>query len=106
MFSTAEKSNNHSSTIQRKNSEPAFFRKAGEETFFGSNEHSSFFNPVVQTKLSVSSPDDPQEKEADTMADQVMRMPEPGAVANREEEKPDQSIFRAAGARIPTRRSP
>ena len=40
------------------------------------------FNPVwgrlamrVQAKLAVSAPDDPYEREADRVADQVMRMP-------------------------------
>jgi hypothetical protein len=35
----------------------------------------------VQAKLTVSTPDDPQEKEADTVADKVMRAPEPITVA-------------------------
>src|SRR5690606_12530548 len=34
----------------------------------------------VQPKLTVGSPDDPYEREAHAMADQVMRMPEPGFV--------------------------
>lgn len=34
------------------------------------------FQPVVQTKLRVGAPDDQYEKEADEIADQVMRMPE------------------------------
>ncbi len=32
--------------------------------------------PIIQTKLTVGAPDDPYEKEADAMADKVMRMPE------------------------------
>lgn len=32
----------------------------------------------IQTKLKVSRPDDPYEKEADQVADQVMRMPDLG----------------------------
>ncbi|MEQ1675993.1 MAG: DUF4157 domain-containing protein [Chitinophagaceae bacterium] len=90
MFSTAEKTNNHAPAIQRKAGQATFFRKAGEESFFGAKEPTSFFAPKsVQAKLSVSSPDDPQEKEADAMADQVMRMSEPTAApAQKEEEKP------------------
>ncbi len=66
----------------------SFFRKAGENSYFGGNQSSSFFTPPVQAKLSVSSPDDPQEKEADAVADQVMRMPEPvTSVTGKEEEK-------------------
>jgi hypothetical protein len=82
-----EKTIKPSGTVQQK-AQPAFFRKAGEESFFGAKEPTSFFSPVIQAKLSVSSPDDPQEKEADAMADQVMRMPEPAAIpAERKEEK-------------------
>lgn len=90
MFTSSEKTTRPSATVQRKTGggEPAFFRKAGEDSFFSGKESSSFFNPVVQAKLSVSSPDDPQEKEADAMADQVMRMPEPAAApAQKDEEK-------------------
>ncbi|SKA36529.1 protein of unknown function [Chitinophaga eiseniae] len=42
------------------------------------NEEKPFFAPAmppVQTKLKVGSPNDPSEKEADSMADKVMRMP-------------------------------
>ena len=35
--------------------------------------------PLVQTKLTVSQPGDAYEQEADRVADEVMRMPEPGA---------------------------
>ena len=76
MFSSAEKTN-RTTTVQQKAQEQTFFRKAGEESFFGSKEQPAFFNAPVQAKLSVSSPDDPQEKEADAVADTVMRMPEP-----------------------------
>jgi Domain of unknown function (DUF4157)/Lysine-specific metallo-endopeptidase len=37
--------------------------------------------PVVQPKLTVSQPDDPFEREADNVADRVMRMAEPGGTA-------------------------
>ena len=36
----------------------------------------SFFAPVVQTKLTVNTPGDQYEQEADRAADQVMRMQE------------------------------
>lgn len=88
MFTSAEKTTN--GTVQRQQQQPVqtFFRKAGEETFFGAKESSSFFSSPIQAKLSVSSPDDPQEKEADAVADQVMRMPEQAAApAQKEEEK-------------------
>jgi Domain of unknown function (DUF4157) len=52
-----------------------FFRKAGEPSFFGAQNPPSFFNHPVQAKLTVSTPDDAHEKEADSVADKVMRMP-------------------------------
>ena len=54
-----------------------FFRKAEERGFFGHQEPTAFFNAAhIQPQLSISHPDDPQEKEADAMADQVMRLPD------------------------------
>lgn len=88
MFSSAEKTKNVN--VQRQQQQPGstFFRKAGEEGFFGSTESQSFFSPGIQAKLSVSSPDDPQEKEADAVAEQVMRMPDPViSPRSKEEEK-------------------
>ena len=90
MFSTAEKS--HTNHVNRKaqNAGTTFFRKAGEESFFGAKESSSFFNSTIQPKLSVSAPDDPQEKEADAVAEHVMRMPETTAapsLPNKEDDK-------------------
>ena len=89
MFSSSEKTNRPAASVQRKSGDIVFFRKAGDETFFGAKETPSFFSAPVQAKLSVSSPDDPQEKEADAMADHVMRMPEPAAAPpeKKEEEK-------------------
>lgn len=82
MFSTAEKTNHSTTNVQKKAQQQTFFRKAGEESFFGGNkEQPSFFSAPVQAKLNVSTPDDPQEKEADAVADQVMRMPEPVVAA-------------------------
>lgn len=77
MFSPAEKTNQAATVVQQKAQQQSFFRKAEEESFFGSNERPSFFNAPVQAKLAVSSPDDPQEKEADAVAETVMRMPDP-----------------------------
>ncbi|HOZ78814.1 MAG TPA: DUF4157 domain-containing protein, partial [Ferruginibacter sp.] len=87
MFSSAEKTIPVTVQRQQQAAAPAFFRKAGEETFFGAEKQSSFFSPVIQTKLTVSSPDDPQEKEADAVADAVMRMPDPVSVQAKDEEK-------------------
>ncbi len=91
MHTTAEKTNHSNTAVQKKaQQQPTFFRKAGEESFFGAKEQPNFFSAPIQAKLTVSSPDDPQEKEADAVADQVMRMPEPSIMAaadNRDEEK-------------------
>jgi hypothetical protein len=77
MKTQGEKSN-HSTAIQQKAAPTSFFRKAGEESFFNAKEPPSYFTShPVQPKLSVSSPDDPQEKEADAMAEKVMRSPDP-----------------------------
>jgi hypothetical protein len=77
VFTTAEKANTTNVNRQQQTAGTTFFRKAGEDTFFGPTQQDTFFTPTVQAKLTVSSPDDPQEKEADSVADQVMRMPEP-----------------------------
>jgi len=91
MFSSAEKTNRTSTTVQQKAQQQSFFRKAGEESFFGNKEQPSFFNAPIQAKLSISSPDDPQEKEADAVADTVMRMPDAVAapITSGSEEKLD-----------------
>jgi len=81
MFSSADKTIKSAPSVQQKTAGTTFFRKAGEESFFGAKENPSFFKPSVQAKLTVSTPDDPQEKEADEVADKVMRMPEPIAEA-------------------------
>jgi hypothetical protein len=89
MSTVADKVVKTPSTVQRRADQPSFFRKEGDPGFFGSGKQDSFFSShPVQAKLSVSSPDDPQEKEADAMADQVMRMSEPAAPVEKEEEKP------------------
>lgn len=66
----------HTVNIQRKAPQPAFSAKAPAEPFFGAQEKPSFFSAPVQPKLTVSQPNDPHEKEADAVAEQVMRMPE------------------------------
>ncbi|MGZ8538734.1 MAG: eCIS core domain-containing protein, partial [Flavisolibacter sp.] len=85
--SSSEKTNTHAIAVQKKAAGTAFFRKAGEESFFGEKSAPAFFNPSIQTKLSVSSPDDPQEKEADAVADRVMRMADPAPVASEEKKE-------------------
>ena len=43
-------------------------------TNFGQNHSSTFFKPLIQTKLTVNSPNDSYEQEADAVADKIMRM--------------------------------
>jgi hypothetical protein len=77
MRTASEKVSKASVPVQQRTAQPAFFRKAGGESFFGAEKSAPFFQPIIQTKLTVSSPGDPQEKEADEVAEKVMRMPEP-----------------------------
>src|SRR5687767_8036326 len=76
MFSTAEKTSRHTAALQTKAAGTTFFRKADGDSFLSTQEPVSFFKPAIQTKLSVSSPDDPQEKEAEAVANKVMAMTE------------------------------
>lgn len=89
MFSTAEKTYRPATAVNQNSQQQSFFRKAEEETFFGRNEQSTFFGSPVQASLSVSKPDDPQEKEADAVAETVMRMSDPvqTSVTNTGDEK-------------------
>lgn len=64
-------------TVRQQADSGSFFRKAEEPGFFSAQESGSFFKAAgIQPKLTVSQPGDPQEQEADAVADQVMRMPE------------------------------
>lgn len=56
-----------------------FFGKGNDNTFVSDNGVSNgpFFNHVIQPKLTVNSPGDSYEHEADAMADKVMRMKMP-----------------------------
>lgn len=64
--------------LQNKGNEP-FFKKQGQGNLFTkSNEPTApFFNPTfIQPKLTIGQPNEEYEKEADAMADKVMRMPD------------------------------
>ncbi len=67
-------------TTQPKAAQATFFRKAGDAAFFGTQKTTSFFEPAIQPKLTVSKNDDPQEKEANSVAEKVMKMPEVAAI--------------------------
>ncbi len=87
MFTTAEKSTASPGHIHRQADENrVFFRKAGEEEAVG-EQQSAFFSTPVQAKLTISKPDDPQEKEADHVAGMVMRMASPVVEPEKKEEK-------------------
>ncbi len=48
---------------------------------WGAHPPTTLFSPAIgiQVKLEISQPGDPSEQEADRVAEQVMRMPEPSA---------------------------
>lgn len=87
MSTVADKTTRSATTVHQQDVQSPFFNRKEDGGFFG-NKEGFFPSAKIQAKLSVSSPDDPQEKEADAMADQVMRMAEPAAApASKEEEK-------------------
>ncbi len=69
--------------------ETPFFNKGESRSFFSTplKGRSNFFGPnAIQPRLEIGSPDDEYEKEADQVADEVMRMPDPKAQRNPVEE--------------------
>ena len=60
---------------ERTSISPQVTRKKIPSSFFSTTAVQSFFNPVIQPKLTVNTPGDVYEKEADAVADRVMRMP-------------------------------
>jgi hypothetical protein len=77
MNAAAEKTH-HTSTASNTLVRKAFLQRTAEPQFFGNP--TGFFarrGGFIQPKLSVSQRDDPYEREADRVADQVMQMPEP-----------------------------
>lgn len=90
MFSSADKTTRHSQVQQKAADPAAFLQRKAEMPFFGGKQNDTFFAPAaIQAKLSISQPNDPHEKEADTMAERVMTMPQPVAAPEpvRETEK-------------------
>ena len=92
MFSTAEKSTRSTINRQQQNAGATFFHQTGEPSFFNTTEQPTFFSAAIQPKLTVSSPDDPKEKEADAVAEQVMRMPEPAPMPVARKEKEEDTL--------------
>jgi hypothetical protein len=95
LHTTAEKTTQPAKAVKATADKTSFFRKAGEEGFFGTKTQTSFFNTGVQAKLNISQPDDPLEKEADATADKVMRMPD--AVVQPSTEKKEDELQRKEG---------
>lgn len=84
--------NSSSAHITRNNtaekSDTASHNTAIRTPFFGSKHHFFKANVQIQPSLTVNAPNDIYEKEADAMADKVMRMPEPQIIrAPQKEEK-------------------
>lgn len=62
--------------VAKQNNVTASPQKAGN--FFGRKSEHPFFAPVfIQPKLTIGPVDDPYEREADAVADKVMRMSDP-----------------------------
>jgi hypothetical protein len=74
MKTSAEKSTTTTSTTATQAANQPFFARAGGGDFFAASTQTS--TPAVQMKMTVSKPGDKFEREADTMADKVMRMPD------------------------------
>ncbi len=85
MFTTADKVSRSATTVPRQSAQPFFARK--HDSAFFSGTESAAPTSFIQPKLSVSHPDDPQEKEADSMANKVMTMPEPAAATSASDKK-------------------
>jgi len=86
MHTSADKVTKHVTAVQRQSAQPFFARKH-DASFFGSSENAKTTNSFIQPKLSVSHPEDAQEKEADQMAHKVMTMPETAPVAAAPDQK-------------------
>jgi Domain of unknown function (DUF4157) len=103
MRTAAKKSTkSHSASVARTGS---FFKATPSPGFFSPVMRKASGQPLVQTRLSVSKPADPLEKEADRTADKVMRMAEPvprAAAAPRAPVPPQAQ--RAASAEQPIQR--
>lgn len=76
MFSSSEKTVKPAARVLRHAEQGPFF--SGKEPAARETEDTSFFPAMgVQARLTVSMPGDPLEHEADTTAEQVLRMPDP-----------------------------
>lgn len=83
MKASSEKSSRTTSRTTTQTANRPFFAKAGGGDFFAPASPS--FAASVQTKMTVNKPGDKFEREADKMADKVMRMPAPVPAPGKEE---------------------
>ncbi|HMG13848.1 MAG TPA: DUF4157 domain-containing protein, partial [Saprospiraceae bacterium] len=74
MKTSSEKSSISASTSKNNSSSQAFFAKAGGGNFF--EPVHAHIAPTVQMKMTVNKPGDKFEREADNMAEKIMRMPD------------------------------
>lgn len=86
MVTSADKVSKHVTAVQKQSAQPFFARKHSD-SFFGGGDKASAPTPFIQAKLSVSHPEDAQEKEADQMAHKVMTMPDTTHVAAASDQK-------------------
>src|SRR5690606_29206621 len=78
MISTAEKTSKPTTSVNTHNTQGTFFIQVQNET---QHEPDTFFTSTVQSKIQISHTDDPQEKEAEAMAEKVMRQTDAGTQA-------------------------
>lgn len=104
MKASAEKTGSTTST--RHASQQPFFPKAGGGTFFPAIQRAPSSCPAIQLKLAVNRPGDKLEREADSMAERVMRMPAPAAPLERERERQPGAERRSEGQGAALQRSP
>ena len=91
----AEQTSSHA-TASPKTSAP-FFNKSGSDSFFGTETTAEpFFSPkTVQPKLTIGSPNDVYEQQADAVADQVMaKLSQPDSKLDTQNAKPTPSVQR------------
>ncbi|MDQ6867408.1 MAG: DUF4157 domain-containing protein [Pseudomonadota bacterium] len=83
MKSSAERSSTTNSTTVTQAAKQPFIARAGGDNFFGPIRQTAA--PAVQMKMEVNEPGDKFEREADKIADKVMRMPAPPPAPAKEE---------------------
>ena len=91
----AEQTSRHA-TASPKTSAP-FFNKSGSDSFFGTESTAEpFFSPkTVQPKLTIGSPNDVYEQQADAVADQVVaKLSQPDSKLDTQNSKPTPSVQR------------